>query len=176
MLNLAPKDSYDRHTALCAEIIAFISHVGDTSSLILDPSLDSYYLMDSMVFRLPGLAESLGQSRAFSIGVLLRKQATVEERVHLAVLASKIRGALDAARDGMQVAMRENPALKPQLEGVLQEIVSITEGFLGTLNKELVAAEAVVLPPADYYAASTHTIDITFKFYQVLIPALKVAG
>jgi hypothetical protein len=38
---------------LLAQTGALLSHVGDTSSLILDPDLDSYYLMDLLVLKLP---------------------------------------------------------------------------------------------------------------------------
>jgi methyl-accepting chemotaxis protein len=40
----------------CRRIIELIAHAGDTSNLILDPDLDSYYLMDAVVTRLPALA------------------------------------------------------------------------------------------------------------------------
>jgi hypothetical protein len=37
-----------------------IAHAGDISNLILDPDLDSYYLMEAVVMRLPELAIQLG--------------------------------------------------------------------------------------------------------------------
>src|SRR6266516_2974526 len=47
------RSSEDFHTKLIADIRAMISLVGDTSNLILDPDLDSYYTMDSVLLKLP---------------------------------------------------------------------------------------------------------------------------
>ena len=39
-----------------------VTHVGDSSKLILDPDLDSYYLMDNTINKLPILAEAIGRT------------------------------------------------------------------------------------------------------------------
>src|SRR4030095_5151160 len=43
-------------TALAAETRQIMLHVGDVSGLILDPELDSFYLMEAVVTKLPSLA------------------------------------------------------------------------------------------------------------------------
>lgn len=46
-----------------------IAHVGDSSNLVLDPDLDSFYLMDSCVVALPGICERLSSmARYFGRG------------------------------------------------------------------------------------------------------------
>jgi hypothetical protein len=49
-----------------ADIQALIAQVGDGSSLILDPALDSYYLMDIVVIELPNAQDLSGQPAASS--------------------------------------------------------------------------------------------------------------
>ena len=79
--------SYDAHRHLIADVRAMIAHVGDTSSLILDPDLDSYYLMDAVVVSLPQAQErlptiaSLGganDSGKLAVAGALLKEADVE--------------------------------------------------------------------------------------------------
>ena len=41
------------HTKLIGQIMGLISHIGDSSNLILDPDLDTYYLMDVTLLALP---------------------------------------------------------------------------------------------------------------------------
>ena len=36
--------------------------VGDGSKLILDPDLDSYYVMDTLVTKLPAMADNTGRA------------------------------------------------------------------------------------------------------------------
>ena len=57
-----------------AETILFeqIAHVGDTSNLVLDPDLDSFYLMDCCVVALPGITQRLSSmSQAVAKGEAL---------------------------------------------------------------------------------------------------------
>ncbi len=53
---------FNRDTEIIMDALAFITSVGDTSNLTLDPDLDTYYLMDVLVFKGPKLTEWMAQS------------------------------------------------------------------------------------------------------------------
>ena len=106
-------------TALAAETRQIMLHVGDVSGLILDPELDSFYLMDAVVTKLPSLADRL---TAVAVGVLrhgdVRPLPSDERAAVLAALQMAVdeRAALDR---GHATAFREHPALRalePMLE------------------------------------------------------------
>ncbi|MBY0414755.1 MAG: hypothetical protein K2Q18_11340 [Bdellovibrionales bacterium] len=70
-----------------------VVHTGDTSNLILDPDLDSYYLMDITLLAAPQIAD-----RFYEIQTVLAEYAakpnvamTIEEQVKIAVLLSMLR-------------------------------------------------------------------------------------
>lgn len=67
-----------------------ISHIGDTSGLILDPDLDSYYLMDATLVALPQTQARLRQMRDFYRKLSPESSADPEiranETVHPALL------------------------------------------------------------------------------------------
>jgi hypothetical protein len=54
-------EAYQRWGQAVDLTVALIRRVGDTSRLILDPELDSYYLMDAGMIRLPEVAQAAGQ-------------------------------------------------------------------------------------------------------------------
>ena len=83
-------DPDNRHTALIADLIALKSQVGDQSNLILDPDLDSYYLMELTVNRLPQLTEQIGQARSFSSGLADRETISELDEFRLRHLSSAI--------------------------------------------------------------------------------------
>ncbi|MCA1995397.1 MAG: hypothetical protein LDL41_25625, partial [Coleofasciculus sp. S288] len=60
---LSPQESFDAHTRLLEELLSLILHVGDTSNLITDPVLDSYYLMNAVVNNLPTTIEKTARAR-----------------------------------------------------------------------------------------------------------------
>ena len=45
--------AYDTYSGLVSLAVEMIRRIGDTSHLIHDPDLDSYYLMDAAIVRLP---------------------------------------------------------------------------------------------------------------------------
>ncbi|WP_169789834.1 putative bifunctional diguanylate cyclase/phosphodiesterase [Actinoplanes subtropicus] len=54
-------DRYAAYNASIDALLALIVHVGDESNLTLDPDLDTYYLMDTLQFRLPVLLDAAGR-------------------------------------------------------------------------------------------------------------------
>ncbi|MFI5316621.1 MAG: methyl-accepting chemotaxis protein [Myxococcota bacterium] len=57
--SLSDYDRDSRQRALAADLLALITHVGDSSTLILDPDLDTYYLMDMTTVVIPGSMQHL---------------------------------------------------------------------------------------------------------------------
>ena len=55
----APDAAAEKHDSLIKDIRDMIAHAGDTSNLILDPDLDSYYLMDVTLLALPQTQDRL---------------------------------------------------------------------------------------------------------------------
>jgi hypothetical protein len=43
----------EEHASLVQDVRDMITHAGDTSNIILDPDLDSYYMMDITLLALP---------------------------------------------------------------------------------------------------------------------------
>jgi methyl-accepting chemotaxis protein len=58
----SPEEVDAAHSEASALMIQVINAVGDSSNLILDPDLDSYWLMDAYVIKLPALADAVGRS------------------------------------------------------------------------------------------------------------------
>src|SRR3989338_5941261 len=109
------KESFREHTDLISDVTALMSHVADSSNLTLDPNLDSYYVMDAIITRLPAMSELLGQARAMGSGLSARGSATPEERASLAVLQGGIVDAVNAGERGLDVAANSNAGLRRDL-------------------------------------------------------------
>jgi hypothetical protein len=83
--------SSHNYDALILGLRATISHLGDTSNLILDPDLDSYYLGDLVIGTLPQNQDRI-QAVIADVGrVLSRKEITAPERVNAAVSYSMLK-------------------------------------------------------------------------------------
>jgi signal transduction histidine kinase/CheY-like chemotaxis protein len=166
-----PQAMADSHKALVKEILLLIKHVGDTSNLILDPDLDSYYLMDAFVNNLPEAAEYLGQLRA--LGALTPHRAlTIQEKEGFAHLSTLARSAFEKHQRGMDVAFRVNPALKHALSGTLSRTSVGTLDFLEFVDARAVQAESYSVSKAEQIARSTAVIDMAFVHCDAIAEAL----
>lgn len=86
--------------------LALITAIGDGSNLILDPDLDSYYLMDLVIQRLPVVSLQMEEVRA-----LLTTYAagdTVDFARQLAIHKGQIAASHQAIRSAMDAAVRNN--------------------------------------------------------------------
>lgn len=72
-------------------IVALIEAVGDRSTLVLDPDLDSYYLKDVTVTRLPAILVSSGRLVDRASVASAASAAAVTRAVEVAVFADQIR-------------------------------------------------------------------------------------
>lgn len=137
---------------LTAAIRALIVRVGDTSNLILDPDLDSYYVMDIALIKLPELLDQaagfiLASQASYADGILSQDEA-LDLRVRYGQTKAVIDGiggsinsgyngnadgSLKLALDGPHTALSATLAksledwllrapAKPEVEGLLKDI------------------------------------------------------
>jgi signal transduction histidine kinase/HPt (histidine-containing phosphotransfer) domain-containing protein len=103
---------------LITETSALLGHVGDTSRLTLDPELESFYLIDAVVDRLPTLARHLN-----ALGVHLVREAAAQgapvDRADALVALRLAETEKDALDRGHAVAFRTTPKLRPAVEPAL---------------------------------------------------------
>ena len=159
------------HLALNADVATLIVHVGDTSNHILDPSLDSYYLMDTIVTKLPALVQSLGQAMEVGNGALVRGSIDVVERTDLIMQLSLMRSTLNQIRKNFEVASGDNSSIKP-LGASLRQLDDATTALLLILDRKIVHAGRLAIGGAEYLAAAKTAVDASFVYYDAVSPVL----
>jgi methyl-accepting chemotaxis protein len=165
------KDSYEAHTALSRTFLDFIAYVGDTSNLTLDPDIDSYYLMDTFIGKLPESAEAAGQARAFGMGVVTRKKMEAEEKAALMVLLANAESGYKASLSNLDKAFRENAHVAATLKGA-QPLVASMEKFISAARAKVISSDTIAITPPEYYAVSTQAIDENFQANAMVVAEL----
>jgi methyl-accepting chemotaxis protein len=97
-------------TRFFTHLRTMITHAGDTSNLILDPDLDSYYLMDVSLLALPQIQDRMQEIAVFVEDIHARTAITDKERIQASVYAAFLK---EADRDRIvlssQTALNEDP-------------------------------------------------------------------
>ena len=112
-----PRMGDDLHVTLIANIRGLIARVGDTSNLILDPDLDSYYTMDAVLLKLPENQELLARTRMLGERIIVQQAFIADDRAQLTILSGLLRANISAITQGMAVAFANNPAGKCAFDG-----------------------------------------------------------
>jgi len=171
-LDMSAADAFAEHNALIGSIIALVAYVADTSQLILDPEMDSYYLMDAVVNRLPVLTDAMGQARGLGAGVAARGSITGQQKIRLALLAEQVRQGNDGLRHGLKVAVQHNPAVGAGFDGLDSRAVEKADAFLDLVVTRLVDARSIDVDPARVFETGTDAIGSAFRLYDAVLPAL----
>lgn len=162
----------DDFAAAVIDIQALIAQVGDGSSLILDPALDSYYLMDAVIIEFPSAQDSTAQIRALMHTIARRGAAEGDDRVNLKVLAGAVQSRVDTVKRGLNVAYgnTQDASLQPGLDPSLQQFTSDMDRFLGGLDADSSAAAAIADDASKtidaQFALSTQTTDALDRLLQ----------
>ncbi len=170
--NMSANDSTREHTEIIHSLMTLINDAADNSNLTLDPDLDSYYVMDAIVNRLPEISESLGQVRAIGSIIATRSAITPEERARMAMLQGSIDNALDATIHGLNLAFKVNPKLARELGSRPAEAKAAIEIFSSLLKDKFIHAEKIQMDPKQYFANATRVIDNVYGMHDALTPQL----
>lgn len=163
--NLSPKEFFDSHTEIIAGVISLISYIGETSNLILDPELPTYYLMDCVTFKCPTLIENIGQARGAGIKATGTHSLNEDEKRQFIIQVGLIKASYAEASETIRKAFSANQEIKPRMEGVVNAFDRDIEAFLDTLDREIINATKIIINPSDYYEAATKVIDSGFNLY-----------
>ena len=123
-----PVDALATYDKATAALINVINRVSDRSNLTLDPDLDSYYVMDTLVFRLPILLDTSGNAVDEVVvnrhGTAARVDAT---RIDLAIASGTLGTTSAAVGVGMATAFSRTASdnlkkSRPAVDAVLSAV------------------------------------------------------
>ena len=162
------------HLHLVADLRVMITHAGDLSNLILDPDLDSYYLMDATLLALPQTQDRLAAVIAHAAAVLDLETVSAEERQQFAIYATLLKEAdLDRIEGDVQTSLNEDPnfhgasaTLQSRVPDALKEFADATSVFIG-LTARIGETEKSGVSAKEYLAAGNTAREASFKLWRV---------
>jgi methyl-accepting chemotaxis protein len=172
-LGWTPPENIKRHTAMIDSLLVFMIDVADETSLTLDPEMDTYYFMDTIVSKMPAMLEPLGITRARGTGVLTKKELSPQMRIDISSLISQMSGTLRAQNTNLEKVMRFAPTLQAGLSGPTKDFSNGVEKIFALVREDIIG-EKFATPPQEYFALTTQVIDIGYKvMFDTLIPQFE---
>ena len=167
---LSAKDSFAKHSKLIAGILTLMNKISDGSGLTLDPVIETFYLMDIVVNRLPLLTEEAAITRGKGREILYAGQITSEQRLELLFKMNEINIALEGIDNDWTKVMNAKVSV-----GELQKQY---ESNSGTAKPYLASSLNQVIDgkyekkPADFFKEATGVVESSSAFYNGASAAL----
>lgn len=138
-----------------ANIRMMIAHAGDTSNLILDPDLDSYYLMDVTLLAYPQMTDRVQEIATYIQGIYQSGVLTQQNKIQLSIYAALLKQS-DSDRISGDVATVLNEdenfygrseglhtKLDPQVKDLLVEVQSYISLLTSFSEKDVINGEDI---------------------------------
>ena len=166
-------ENFAAHTRLIEQLQSFEASVVDDYALILDAELDTYYLIDTNVNKLPHVLEYLGQLRAYGTGILARKQITERQQIKLNNLIALLDSALNELSINIEKTGRYSPTVRKSLLAAYDGIADLARQITDLVASDILAGHFAT-PPDVFLDMATAEIDKGYaQMYQALLPTTK---
>ena len=141
-----PVPAGDKADAAITAARALINKIGDASNLILDPDLDSYYVMDITLLRLPEAVDQARVLMTMAATMRAQKSLTDDEKAQVLIRAGQFAAAVDGIAASLDSAYKANAdgKTRPALAAQAGVFAKAAADYLAAIN-----AAAVVLSGDD---------------------------
>jgi methyl-accepting chemotaxis protein len=140
-----PQDAFDAWTPAVSGALGLVVQVANGSNLILDPDLDTYYLMDTLITKLPSAADQAGQ--AGDLALIAGADGTMDQRVALSTAKGGLSGTLGPLSDGLETAFTHTA--RATLRDELTRPLETVKGAKGGRVEAVAKMESVTTPVLD---------------------------
>jgi len=165
--------------SLTRDVRELIAHIGDTSNLILDPDLATYYLMDMTLSQMPRTQERLAGILRLEGDIATGPSSASEARQKLAIEAAML-GEIDlsAILGDAQTSLAANsgndpsPSLQKNLPAALAPYQAANQALLLSLRQ---LAAGASLPPAGSLQEETQRLRAqSFQLWNTAVTELDL--
>ena len=118
------QEVFDQHNRLMNSVHNLLIHVADKSNLILDPDLDTYYLVDAVIVQLPNAVDAFAQVRGLVAGAISSKAISPQEQTQLTLQSARALVALGQVETSMRKAFEANATMGGDFASKQQQVMS----------------------------------------------------
>lgn len=162
---LTAAEAQNQYSQVMGDVVGLFALVGETSNLLFDPVLESYYLMDVMFYRVPKEADLLSQIREVAAGAARTGQASAEDKQQILLLVGQHQAYQEAITGDVQSTLKANPGMAAKLRGPTDEYTAAADAFVALVMKEVIAPNEVRVTADALTTAGDRAVNATFALY-----------
>jgi len=150
-------ENFARHTTLVRKGLVHARLLADGSSLTLDPAIETFYLMDSVAFRLPPYIEAAARLRGSGAAYLAKAERTPEDANRLRAVLFEGETMIEGVLENMAKISRHLPAAREAFKGP-GELLQREHAAIRKLVTDEVLAGTSTRKPTEFFAEATRPV------------------
>ena len=147
-------ETFSAHNAVMDDLELMIREIADQSNLILDPSLDTYYLMDLVVNRFPLIINEIGKTRGMLVGLKDKRQPSRDDYLYLENLYTHTKFLLSTLSRSLSQASLHADIGYESLTGYLNKFVERYGRYSKAYAKRIYGRDDKSLPKTSFASLS----------------------
>ena len=170
--DLTGPSSFIAHRSVIQTAMQIISGIGEDSSLIMDPDLDSYYLANTALFVMPDTLERLSIIRGAGHAMLTGKSISEYEKHEFSTWLGVLGKMNEDLNTSLMRAEKSNPEMKTALAQLSGRYFSEAAEVAMVVQGEMLTGR-LSTPAGDFYNKASGVIDAAFEeLDRTLLPTL----
>lgn len=169
---LPADDVLTEHLNLMNKMFALFEQISQASGLVLDPDIDTSFVMEAVVYRAPRVIDSMGQLRALAVGAAAAGWVSFKQKVQLNMITANVNENLLSVEKAISIAFKANQQLKAQLmldrDQVKKQVVAYSE----RVNEDILEPDLIEAEVTDIYAAGSVAIASVYTLYDGFLVSL----
>ncbi|MCB6183554.1 methyl-accepting chemotaxis protein [Leeia sp. TBRC 13508] len=150
----------------------YLAAVGEKSNLILDPNVNSYYIADTLVNRVPGLINAVSETADLGVGVLVRSFPDVSEKDPMQISYYQLEPQFDLIQGNLSRLSFLYPEFKavvtPNLTKLSGKVTELKESY----GKNIVSTLAYTMSAAEFETQYGSVLQSVVDLNAQLVPQL----
>lgn len=171
--NMQAEAAFAEHTRIIKQVLSLMRYVLETSALLQDPDIDSYFLAGMVGESIPQLVESMGKARGLGAGVTAQGSFSQKDYLKLTGMVQALSDHNADIQHAFNLIFQNNPLLQQQLGALQQSADAATMAFTNMTHTELLEPEKISITAENYFQQGTQAIAASFKLYDQAVPALN---
>lgn len=155
---------FDEHTVLVAKLYSLFEHVSNQSGLVLDPRLNTSFIMDTLIYKIPLVTENMGQARGLGSGIAASGIITIHNRVKLGTLLATITNNSNAANANLDIALKENVGLSEKIDSLIAQRSAAMDSFANTVNDKFLLSNSITIDSGSFLLLALQQLKPTINF------------
>lgn len=168
---LSVNQNFDAHTRLIGQFQSFIELIGNAYALPQDAKIGSFYLIDTLVAKLPHTLERLGQIRALGTGILSTGQTSEAQNIEIRIMLRALDHTLESLDRNLRMTGVFHPEQQNTLAKVAADIAASKQQFVELVEANILGGNLSMPPDVFLDKASANIDQVYAQMVETLLPA-----